>query len=142
MLDPKQTGELTKAEIAICQGKLETARSEINENRGTIRQELDVHNWASPCTEDTAAYTGSGIDRLAEYKANQSSKKSRLIVAALDAIAAGDGSYGTCVHCEEGISRARLNAVPWAKYCIRCQERVDRHGEDVEDLTGELAHAA
>ena len=31
-----------------------------------------------------------------------------------------DGSFGVCVHCEEDISPKRLNAVPWAAYCIQC----------------------
>src|SRR6202047_2810489 len=38
-----------------------------------------------------------------------------------------DGSYGICMHCEEDISPKRLNAVPWAAYCIQCQEIADRH---------------
>src|ERR1700682_5966119 len=29
-----------------------------------------------------------------------------------------EGPYGVCVHCEEDISPKRLNAVPWAAYCI------------------------
>jgi DnaK suppressor protein len=33
-----------------------------------------------------------------------------------------DGTYGICSHCEQPISRQRLRAVPWAKYCIQCQE--------------------
>src|SRR2546428_6763511 len=33
-----------------------------------------------------------------------------------------DGSYGVCLHCEEDINPKRLNAVPWAPYCITCQE--------------------
>lgn len=33
-----------------------------------------------------------------------------------------EGTYGTCLHCEEDISPKRLNAVPWAPYCIKCQE--------------------
>lgn len=36
-----------------------------------------------------------------------------------------EGSYGTCVECEEEISAKRLAAIPWAKYCIACQERAD-----------------
>jgi DnaK suppressor protein len=36
-----------------------------------------------------------------------------------------DGSYGTCVECDEEISAKRLAAIPWAKYCIACQERAD-----------------
>lgn len=38
-----------------------------------------------------------------------------------------DGSYGTCLHCEEEIKPKRLDAVPWTKYCITCQEAADRH---------------
>lgn len=32
------------------------------------------------------------------------------------------GSYGACVHCAEPIAMPRLQAVPWARYCIDCQE--------------------
>src|ERR1041384_6571889 len=38
-----------------------------------------------------------------------------------------DGSYGTCLHCDEEIKPKRLDAVPWTRYCIRCQEAADRH---------------
>jgi len=43
-----------------------------------------------------------------------------------------DGSYGVCLHCEEDIKPKRLEAVPWAKYCIRCQEAADRHEFEAE----------
>jgi DnaK suppressor protein len=33
-----------------------------------------------------------------------------------------DGSYGICQECEEPISPKRLQALPWAKFCVRCQE--------------------
>ena len=33
-----------------------------------------------------------------------------------------DGAYGRCVHCAQQISAARLEAVPWARHCIDCQE--------------------
>jgi DnaK suppressor protein len=36
-----------------------------------------------------------------------------------------DGTFGICLHCEEQISTKRLSAVPWAPYCIACQERAD-----------------
>ena len=32
--------------------------------------------------------------------------------------------YGTCLHCEEPISVKRLDALPWAKYCVVCQEAI------------------
>jgi DnaK suppressor protein len=54
-----------------------------------------------------------------------------------------DGSYGICLHCEEEISPKRLNAVPWAAYCIRCQEIADRSMEEgTESLDDLLVNAA
>jgi DnaK suppressor protein len=43
-----------------------------------------------------------------------------------------NGSYGVCLHCEEDISPKRVNAVPWAAFCIKCQEQADRREIDVE----------
>lgn len=34
------------------------------------------------------------------------------------------GTYGICHECDEPISAKRLEAVPWAKYCVTCQELV------------------
>src|SRR5215831_17000073 len=36
------------------------------------------------------------------------------------------GTYGICADCEEPIGEKRLKAIPWAKYCIRCQEMADK----------------
>ena len=46
------------------------------------------------------------------------------------------GTYGVCMECEEEISQKRLDAVPWAKYCVTCQEDIARRidaGEYVDD---------
>jgi RNA polymerase-binding protein DksA len=32
-----------------------------------------------------------------------------------------NGEYGTCIDCDEPIAKARLDAYPMAKRCIRCQ---------------------
>ena len=54
-----------------------------------------------------------------------------------------DGSFGTCQQCEEEIHPKRLAAVPWAAFCIHCQEAIDRNSEEfrtpVQDF---LARAA
>ena len=36
------------------------------------------------------------------------------------------GVYGICVQCDTPISSRRLQAIPWALHCIRCQEMLDR----------------
>lgn len=33
-----------------------------------------------------------------------------------------DKSYGECVNCGEQVERKRLEAIPWARLCIKCQE--------------------
>ena len=48
--------------------------------------------------------------------------KLRQVEAALERIESGE--YGTCQECDEDISEKRLNVVPWAEYCIHCQDRV------------------
>jgi len=37
------------------------------------------------------------------------------------------GTYGVCEACEEEISPARLKAIPWARYCVNCQEMLSRN---------------
>src|SRR5690242_14824818 len=33
-------------------------------------------------------------------------------------------TYGICLECEEPISPKRLEAVPWARFCVKCQEAI------------------
>ena len=41
-----------------------------------------------------------------------------------------NGTFGECMECEEPISGNRLNAIPWAKYCIGCQEEISARQEE------------
>ncbi len=34
--------------------------------------------------------------------------------------------FGVCLRCDEEIPEKRLKAVPWASYCVDCQERIDQ----------------
>jgi DnaK suppressor protein len=45
----------------------------------------------------------------------------------------GAGTFGFCAGCEESISLKRLAAVPWAVYCINCQEAADRQQDPAHD---------
>jgi DnaK suppressor protein len=49
----------------------------------------------------------------------------RHVAAALACIE--DGRFGTCFRCEEEIPEKRLKAVPWAAYCVSCQEYLDQN---------------
>ncbi|HLJ14086.1 MAG TPA: TraR/DksA family transcriptional regulator [Bryobacteraceae bacterium] len=51
-----------------------------------------------------------------------------------------EGTYGVCIHCEEEIKPKRLEAVPWAAYCVSCQQildsrrRTEEGGERIDEL--------
>jgi DnaK suppressor protein len=55
-----------------------------------------------------------------------------------------DESFGICLRCDEPIPEKRLKAVPWAAYCVPCQEHVDRQraSGEFEDDSDELANLA
>src|SRR5216683_3663297 len=54
-----------------------------------------------------------------------------------------EGSFGTCQECDQDIHPKRLAAVPWATFCIRCQEIIDSNLEEIQapsrDLLGRAA---
>jgi len=52
------------------------------------------------------------------------------------------GTYGACLYCDEDISAKRMAAVPWAAFCINCQEQIDRREIEVDENIEGLASAA
>src|SRR5947207_7700632 len=83
----------------------------------------------------------AGERELAIRNLDRDSIALRNVKGALARVA--DGSYGICLHCEEEIKPKRLDAVPWTKYCIKCQEAADRHEFETEsgDTIDELLAA-
>jgi DnaK suppressor protein len=47
-----------------------------------------------------------------------------LVNAALGRLA--DGTFGACLRCGQPIATGRLEALPWAAYCISCQGEIDK----------------
>ena len=43
-----------------------------------------------------------------------------------------EGNFGTCQACDEVIHPRRLAVVPWATFCIRCQEAIDSNLEEIQ----------
>ncbi|HNQ14129.1 MAG TPA: TraR/DksA family transcriptional regulator [Pyrinomonadaceae bacterium] len=37
-----------------------------------------------------------------------------------------DDEYGDCQNCNKPINLKRLDAIPWARYCLSCQELVEQ----------------
>jgi len=53
------------------------------------------------------------------------SRMLRQIDYALERVAGG--TYGECQACGEQISLNRLKAIPWAEYCLDCEEKRSRN---------------
>lgn len=48
----------------------------------------------------------------------------QLVEEALQRVRSND--FGLCVNCEEEVQQKRLEAVPWARHCISCQEKQEQ----------------
>jgi RNA polymerase-binding transcription factor len=76
---------------------------------------------------DPADMTQEAAERdVAVQILERESTLARQLRSALDRIK--DGSYGFCLECEEEIPAKRLQAIPWAELCVRCQEKSDSLG--------------
>ena len=129
---------MNKTDIEKYKVMLEAKQAELSAG---LRNREDIAIEKTPDALDEVQLAGER--ELAIRNLDRESNLLRNVKGALMRVA--DGSYGICLHCEEEIKVKRLDAVPWTKYCIRCQEAADRHefeagdGETIDEL---LANAA
>jgi DnaK suppressor protein len=123
---------MNRIELNNYKALLETKQAELGAG---LRNRADIVIEKTPDALDEVQF--SGERDLVILNLDRESALLSTVRLALDRIA--DGSYGTCLNCEQEIKRKRLDAVPWTKYCIRCQEAADRQefaqpGESTDDL--------
>ena len=129
---------MNRTELEKHKAILEAKRAELSVG---LRNRADIAIEKTPDALDEVQLAGER--ELAIRNLDRGSNLLRSVRGALARVA--DGSYGICLHCEEEIKPKRLDAVPWTKYCIRCQEAADRHEfetESAETLDELLANAA
>jgi DnaK suppressor protein len=125
---------MTKNELEKYKTVLENKLKELSD---ALRNREDIAIEKTPDALDEVQLAGER--ELAIRNLDRESNLLRQVRGALSRLA--DGSYGTCLHCEEEISLKRLNAVPQTAYCITCQEAADRHEFETNE-TVEFANAA
>ncbi len=127
---------MTKTEINKFKQVLEAKQAELSE---ILRRRDEIAIEKSPDAIDEV--TRAAERELAIRNLDRESQLLRNVRAALRRTE--DGSFGICAHCEEEISPKRLAAVPWAPFCIKCQEAADRNErEATATLEGLLSNAA
>ena len=62
-----------------------------------------------------------------EFLFSQSSNDRQLLMMVDGALARiREGSFGECISCGKEINGKRLEAVPWTRHCIECQEKLEK----------------
>jgi DnaK suppressor protein len=62
-----------------------------------------------------------------EFLFHQSDENRRVLQMVNEALERlKNGTYGLCVSCQREVQVKRLEAVPWARHCIECQEKQDQ----------------
>jgi DnaK suppressor protein len=84
--------------------------------------DLSVDDTETPDPVDLAVqnYSKNVILAVSENE----SRQLQLIDEALQRIE--DEEYGICQNCSKEIQPKRLEAIPWARYCLACQELVEK----------------
>jgi DnaK suppressor protein len=122
----EQRTTMTKSELNAFRRTLERQQTELGE--GNRRREgIAIESAADEL--DRIQNAGNLDEALRNLERN--TVKLRQVQSALRRIDAG--SFGVCAGCEEDINPKRLAAVPWASFCIVCQEAADRAAKDPEN---------
>ncbi|HZT30954.1 MAG TPA: TraR/DksA C4-type zinc finger protein [Bryobacteraceae bacterium] len=88
------------------------------------RIESDEEQVAAADSPDVGDRANRAYDKEALF---QQLEQARLILVLVrEAILRMDaGTFGACVACGGAVEPKRLDAVPWARHCIACQEKQD-----------------
>src|SRR5471030_3147401 len=106
---------MNKTELNKYKAMLEARRADVSAG---LRNREDIAIEKTPDALDEVQLAGER--ELAIRNLDRDSVALRNVKGALARVA--DGSYGVCLRCDEDIKPKRLDAVPWTKYCIKCQK--------------------
>jgi DnaK suppressor protein len=109
--------------------KLETFKKRLEERQQTLRKtvsrtEEDGRTADQDTAQDVADRAASSYTK--EFLFSQSNNERQLLAMVETALLRiREGAFGECVACGNEINAKRLEAVPWTRYCIECQEKLE-----------------
>ena len=124
---------LTAADIQKFRQMLVTKRNEILGNV-TVMEDETLKKERSELSSMPFHMADAGSDNFEqEFALDLMDSEKKMLVEINDALRRiDDGVFGICEGNGESITKARLNAIPWARFCVACAE-LNEKGQ----LTGE-----
>jgi DnaK suppressor protein len=103
--------------------RLETRQQELR--RLVSRNVQDGRAADEQAAQDIADKAANSYTK--EFLFHQSNNDRQLLQLVEEALGRiREGTYGECINCGNELNAKRLEAVPWTRYCIACQEKVER----------------
>ena len=115
------TKSLNKAQIRRFRGMLEAKAEEIRQNLQSAKaakalargeEPVDIEELPGQSHEEWIFLNRNNIDAMLFREIQEA-------LSRMD-----EGAFGMCQECDENMSLKRLQALPWARYCISCQEEL------------------
>jgi len=128
--------EKAKATVEVPQDQYKALRERLQKQRDEIldmyKQDLKAgQESADDGTEDIVDRANNAYNRELMFSLSDAERTTLLqIENAL--LRMDEGAYGRCANCGQTINVLRLEAVPWARFCIDCQELAEKGLLEVE----------
>ncbi len=114
---------MDKKKLEAFKKRLETRQVELR--RMVNRTQADGRSADEDTAQDIADRAASSYTK--EFLFSQSNNDRQTLQMVDKALARiREGSFGECIHCGKEINAKRLEAVPWTRHCIECQEKLEQ----------------
>jgi DnaK suppressor protein len=114
---------MDKKKLDYFRKRLESRQQELR--RTVSRIEQDGRSVDEGSAQDIADRAASSYTK--EFLFHQSNNDRQLLAMVESALERlRQGSFGECISCGKEINAKRLEAVPWTRHCIECQEKLEQ----------------
>ncbi len=114
---------MDKKKVDYFKKRLEERQRQLRLN--VSRTEQDGRSSAEDTAQDVADKAASSYNK--EFLFHQSNSERQLLQMVEGALSRiREGTFGQCISCGKDINPKRLEAVPWTRHCIECQEKLEQ----------------
>jgi DnaK suppressor protein len=110
--------------------KLESFKKQLEERQRVLRNRVSTNENEGRATDETNAQdiadraASSYTKEFLFHQSNNERQMLNMVEGALSRIR--EGVFGECISCGNEINAKRLEAVPWTRHCIECQEKLEK----------------